>query len=353
MSDTASWLHSHRLEVAWGFFAAANFAVLVWLFNYQTVPFHLVWVSLTLLYGARVWGPGITLLVLACVCAASTLTLGYAVSNGGTTIDELTEIPLMSAIFLAMVWQARRREAALDEGRRAAERERDFVRDASHQLKTPIAVARGLGELLRDTEAAPDRRLDLADLVDELDRLGRIAERLLLLEVAEQPNSLNAEIVDVEDLVVSAVRRWSYGASRSWRIAVQAEGTIIGDRQRLDSALDSVLENAVQATSERDAIRVATSIAGTDVIVRVSDSGAGIPPALLPNVFERFSRGDVRKDGTGLGLPIARAIVEAHGGKIAAHSEVGRGTSIVISLPGVRQPAADGLEQTEPSTLAG
>src|ERR1700755_1954308 len=103
----SSWTRSHRLEVAWGWFAVANFAVLVWLFNYQTVPFHFVWVSLSLLYGARVWGPWVTLTVLAFVCAASGLTLGYAVYRGGTTIDELTEIPLMSAMFLVMVWYAR------------------------------------------------------------------------------------------------------------------------------------------------------------------------------------------------------------------------------------------------------
>ena len=352
MSAIASWARSHRLEVAWGAFAAANFAVLVWLFNYQTVPFHFVWVSLTLLYGARVWGARVTLLVLACVCVASTLTLGYAVSNGGTSIDELTEIPLMTAMFLVMVWYARRREAAVAEARRAAARERDFLRDASHQLKTPVAVARGLGELLRDTEPAPDRRLDLADLVEELDRLGRLAERMLVLEVAEHPDALMHELVEVEDLVVSAVRRWSYGAPRAWRIAVAAEGTIVGDRQRLDSALDSVLENAVQATVEMDSIDVDARIEGSDAIIRVSDSGVGIAPALLPRVFDRFSRGDLGKEGSGLGLPIARAIVQAHGGSIEAYSQVGRGTSIVISLPGVRAPSPAALEPPEPRSLA-
>jgi signal transduction histidine kinase len=258
----------------------------------------------------------------------------------------------MTAMFVVMVWYARRREAALAEARRAAERERDFLRDASHQLKTPIAVARGLGELLRDTEPAPDRRLDLADMVDELARLGRIAERMLLLEVAEHPDGLISEAVDVEDLVVSAVRRWSYGAHRSWRIAVAAEGTVMGDRQRLDSALDSVLENAVQATTESDSIHVATTVEGTDAIIRVTDSGHGIAPALLPRVFDRFSRGDLRKDGTGLGLAIARAIVEAHGGRIDAFSEPGTGTSIVIALPGLLAPSPDGIGPQRRRTLA-
>jgi two-component system OmpR family sensor kinase len=337
MSATASWARSHKLELAWAVFALANFAVLVWLFNYQTVPFHFVWVSLTLLYGYRVWGMGVTLFVLACVCAASSVTLGYAVANGGTTIDELTEIPLMSAMFMVMVLFARRREAALAEARAAAEREREFVRDASHQLKTPIAVARGLAELLRDSEPRPDRRLDVADLVEELERLGDIAERLLLLEVAEQPDSLMRRPVEVEDLVVAAVRRWSYGAPRRWQVDIRADGLVDGDRQRLDAALDAVLENAVQATCERDEIRVTAVEDGAEAVVSVTDTGPGIPPDLLPRVFERFSRAG--KDGTGLGLPIARAIVEAHGGRISARSGPGRGASIAIARPGYSPPA--------------
>jgi signal transduction histidine kinase len=354
MSDIASWTRSHRLELGWGVFAVGNFAVLVWLFNYQTVPFHFVWVSLSLLYGARVWGPGVTLAVLGCVCLASSVTLGYAVSRGGTTIDELTEIPLMSAMFLVMVWYARRREAALAEAGEAAKRERDFIRDASHELKTPIAVARGLAELLRDSEPAPDRRLDVADLVEELDRLGWIAEKLLLLEVAGQPDSLARDPVDIEDLVVSGVRRWSYGATRGWTVDIQAEGIIAGDRQRLDSALDAILENAVQATRDTDAIHVATFVSGTDAIVHVTDTGHGIPSELLPRIFDRFARarGAEAKRGTGLGLPIARAIVEGHGGTIAAFSQAGQGTSIVISLPGFWEPATVLRERRSRRTLA-
>jgi signal transduction histidine kinase len=353
MSAIASWIRSHKLEAAWAAFAVANFAVLFALLNYETVPFHFVWVSLTLLYGARVWGLNITLLVLTCVCAASGLTLGYAVSKGTVTPDELTEIPMMSAMFLVMVWYARRREAALAEARKAAERERDFIRDASHQLKTPIAIARGLAELLRESEPSDDRRMDITDLVEELDRLGSIAEDLVLLEVAEQPDSLVRGLVDVEDLVVSAVRRWSRGVRRRWRVDVRLEGVLNGDRQRLDSALDAVLENAMQATDERDTVSVTAVAGGSEAIIRVADSGVGIPPELLPHVFERFSRARrvPGKHGTGLGLPIAKAIVEAHGGTVTAESVLDEGTVVTVRLPGLA-PATTTELPTEIRELA-
>ena len=278
-----------------------------------------------------------TLFVLACVWAASFLTLGYAVYRGATPIEELTEIPLMSAMFLVMVWYARRRQAALEDARRAAERERDFLRDASHQLKTPIAVARGLADLLRASETSADRRLDIEDLVEELDRLGSIAEDLVLLEAAQQPGSLVNGPVDVEDLVVSAVRRWSRGARRTWRVDVDIEGVLTGDRQRLDSALDAVFENAIQATVESDTLAVTARAAATDAVISVADSGVGIDPELLPRVFERFSRGRSASGwrGTGLGLPIVKAIVEAHGGTVSARSAADQGTTITLRLPGL------------------
>jgi signal transduction histidine kinase len=352
MSATASWVRSHKPETAWAVFAVANFIVLFWLLDYQTVPFHFVWVSLTLLYGARVWGMKVTLLVLAFVWAASAVTLGYAVSRQATTIDELTEIPLMSAMFLVMVWYARRREAALAEARRAADRERDFIRDASHQLKTPIAVARGLADLLRESERSDARRLDLDDLVEEIDRLGGIAEDLVLLEVAQQPDSLVTAPVDAEDLVVAAVRRWSRGTRRTWHVDVELEGMLDSDRQRLDSALDAVFENAIQATRESDTITVTAEACDKDAVIAITDTGVGIPPDLLPRVFERFSRGRnlPGRPGTGLGLAIVKAIVDAHGGSVTAASTLCEGTTVTIRLPGLT--AAVALEASGGRELA-
>jgi signal transduction histidine kinase len=339
MWATASWARSHRPELAWAVFSAINFAVLVELVDYETVPFHFVWVSLTLLYGFRVWGLGATFAVLAAVCVGSTISMGYVVAQGAQGIDELTEVPLMSAMFLAMVWHARRRQVALDEMRRSAEREREFVRDASHQLKTPIAIARGLADLIKQGDGPyPQRQDDVKDLVEELDRLGELAEDLLLLATAEQPGTLVTGPVDVEDLVVAAARRWSRSAQRAWRVDARVDGVIPGDRQRLDAALDAVIENAVEATADHDSIALTVRAVYSDAALEVHDTGRGIPVDALPRIFDRFAsvgRDGADRRGTGLGLPIARAIAEAHGGAISVRSTVGRGTTVTFRLPGL------------------
>src|SRR4029077_20783806 len=139
-----------------------------------------VWVSLTILYGFRVWRPGSTAAVLFAVCLATGFAPYEPVRDTGRGLDELTEVPLMSAMFLAMVWHARRRDAALATARAATERERNFIRDASHLLRTPITVARGHAELLA-TSANGQAARDLHVVIDELQRLSRISSRLLVL----------------------------------------------------------------------------------------------------------------------------------------------------------------------------
>ena len=282
MSAIASWARRYWPELAWALFAALNFGVLVSVAHYETVPFHFVWVSLTLLYGYRVWGGRVTLLILAVVTVASFVTLGRVVTRGPQGVDELTEVPLMAAMFVAMVWHARRRQGALEEVRRARAREREFVRDASHQLKTPIAIARGLAELLDQPVNGSDRKSDVADLVEEIDRLDDLAEDLLLLAAAEQPGHMVLSPVDVEDLVVAAARRWSRVADRVWRVDVQAEGVLPGDRQRLDAALDAAMENAVLATRPGQIVELSARPQTSDVVIEVRDTGVGIPPSFFP-----------------------------------------------------------------------
>jgi signal transduction histidine kinase len=342
MSAIRSWARSHLLELAWVAFAAANLAVTVGLAQYETVPFHFIWVSLTLVYGWKSWRLGRTLLTLAAVCSATGVTLGWVVLNGPQGPDELTEVPLMGAMFLAMVWHNERRVAALGQVSRAAAREQEFVRAASHQLKTPIAVARGLASLMREEGAA--RNGDLVALNDELKRLERIADDLLLLASAEQPDSLVCTEVDVEDLVVSAARRWSHAADRRWSV-VPCDGVLrSADRHRLDCALDALIENAVAATTASHRITIAARADSDWLSLIVADTGAGIPEENLPRVFERFWSStwwNGHHRGTGLGLPIVRAIVEAHHGDVSLSSHVGLGTTVTVLLPGFR--AADAV----------
>src|ERR671934_1077431 len=150
MSGIGSTLRRHWIEIAWGAFSIANLVVIVSLRRWETIPFHLIWVSLTLLYGFRVWRPRTTAIVLLVVILATGASLSWTVWLGKEQFDEVAEVPLMAAMFLAMAMHAHRRHRAVEAERRSSatvrrvlERQRGFVRDASHELRTPITVARG------------------------------------------------------------------------------------------------------------------------------------------------------------------------------------------------------------------
>ena len=334
MPDTRSLIARRWPELVWGVFATLNVAVMLWLDEWQTVPFHLVWVSLTILYGFRVWSPRATGIVLGVVGAATGVALLKSALQTGRGIDEMTEVPLMSAMFVAMVWHARRRDAAMAEVRASSERERDFIRDASHLLRTPITVARGHAELLAVT-AEGQAGQDIAVIVEELQRLSRISDRLLVLASSEHPRFTSVRPVSLPSLVAATVRRWSVAAAdRDWACEVPAAGSVRADEERLLAALDAVVENAVKATQPGDRIVVRGSADGSDAVVEVVDAGVGIDPEALPRIFKRFARQPHPGGGTGLGMPIVKAIVEAHGGTVDVASALGKGTSVRLRLPG-------------------
>jgi signal transduction histidine kinase len=330
---------SRRLELAWFPFVAANLASIPFLGQWETVPFHVVWVSFALLYGLRIRGPRRAAVLLGTVVVLVGGMVAAIGAGGSVAVAEATDVPLITAMFAAMVWCAHQRQAALEDVRRAAEGERDFVRDASHQLRTPITIARGHAELVRDEVTG--RAVDDMDVVlDELDRLARIADRLLLLAAAEQPNFLHRRPVALEPLLAHIPRRWSAAAPREWRVDLDVGGTLDADEERLTAAFDAVIENAVKFTAPGSAITFAAWEERGDVVISVIDRGCGIDADRLPTVFDRFAgEGTDTRRGTGLGLGLARAIVEAHGGFIELASAVGVGTTVTLRIPLARQRA--------------
>jgi signal transduction histidine kinase len=347
------------LEILWACFAAANVVVIFRLGEYETIPFHLVWVSLTLLYGIRLWSLRATVLVLGAVCAATGAALIWAVTHAdpGPGLDEVAEVPLMASMFVAMVWHARRRQRAMEEVRsmaekehRLLERQREFVRDASHELRTPITVARGHAELIRSAAADPQVARDAEVVIDELGRLGRLSDRLLLLAALERPGFLAPGRLRLGPLIEGTARKWEVVARRRWRASAAAAGVVVADEERLRIALDALIENAVKFTEEGDTISIAAyDEQGGGVVIEVRDSGEGIRPEMLERIFDRFTRGsgDERRGpgGTGLGLAIVRAIAEAHGGSVEVSSVPGAGAAFRIRLPSFEPSgASDSLD---------
>jgi signal transduction histidine kinase len=356
MSGTG-WLQARRVEALWALFAALNLGAMWLTPDWETIPFHFIWVSLTIVYGFRVWGRHATLLVLAAVAVTTGAVILNDAFEGSQLWGELFEVPLMSAMFLAMVWHARRRQAALRESEGVAmeraellERQERLLHDVSHELRTPITIARGHLETFQrgNGETAPE----ISVVVDELDRMGHIVDRLLLLAKAESPDFVSPSEIELEPFLEDVFVRWSEVASRSWRLGEANAGTVLADLDALRIALDALLENAVDHTSEGSAIELWARRAGNRVEIAVADDGPGIPPEALGRIFERFGRADSdrsrRHGGVGLGLAIVDAIARAHGAACTV-STSDAGSTFVLSLRAI-SPAGPG--QTPPLPAA-
>jgi signal transduction histidine kinase len=336
-------LASGWLDVAWVAFAAANLLAMALVPQWETVPFHFIWVSLTILYGYRVWGSFQTALALTAVVASTGTLLVYDVARQAELVDELTEVPLMSAMFLAMVWHAQRRRSAMEDLRRVSDanlrllhRERQFIQDASHELRTPITVALGHAELVERASREPERAEDARIVVDELQRLRRLADRLLLLATSEDPDFLSRSPVDVGRLLADVLQRWA-PTERCWRLDRGEPACVVGDADRLGLALDALVENAVKHTGPGDDIRLGYRRKSDRVAIVVADSGTGMPADRLEEIFQRFARLDGGRSrdrgGVGLGLAIVKAIAQAHGGTVQGRSAVGSGSVFQLVLP--------------------
>jgi signal transduction histidine kinase len=218
--------------------------------------------------------------------------------------------------------------------------QRAFLDDAGHELRTPITIVTGQLELLEDD---PSRRQEaLALVMDELDRMTRIVNDLLLLAKAQRADFLRLDTVDVAALTDEVVAKVSALGDRRWEREVVGCGVIVGDRQRLTEALMQLADNAVKHTRPGAGVAIGSSVTSGTARFWVRDEGAGIPLAEQERIFERFSRGSDgrRGEGSGLGLAIVRAIVEAHHGSVSVLSTPGEGATFTVTVP-VDQPVVE------------
>jgi signal transduction histidine kinase len=340
-------LRRNRVELAWGAFALANLVAMGLVPSWETIPFHFIWISLTLVYGFRVWSPGNTGFVLGLVILATGGLILNDAFSGEQLWGELFEVPLMAAMFLAMVWHARRRQDAVrelqDEAAERAElltQQKRFLHDVSHELRTPVTIARGHLEVLQRVNGSVGQEVEVA--LDELGRIESILERLLLLAKSKQPDFVVPAAIDVEPFLEDVFLRWSEFVPRSWRLGSLARGTLQADPEALRIALDALIENAVKHTEPGDTIELSSHPGEGTLRIDVADGGSGIPPEALERIFDRFARADAARSrdrgGAGLGLAIVDAIAGAHGG-ICTVANTSDGALFTLRFPGFERAA--------------
>jgi two-component system OmpR family sensor kinase len=224
---------------------------------------------------------------------------------------------------------ARTFNAMLDRLEHAFATQRRFLNDVGHELRTPITIVRGHLEVLGDD---PDeRRETVALVVDELERMRRLVDDLVVLAKAEQPDFLNLAPIDVGDLAREIVRKAERLADREWRLEACDDAVIVADRQRLTQATVQLAQNAVQHTGDGDTIALGASLVDDEARFWVRDSGPGFGGAGPRRLFERFV--GERTGGSGLGLSIVKAIAQAHGGDVMAREAPGGGALFTITVP--------------------
>ncbi len=332
----------NAVDVAWAVFVLLMLAQMWNDLHHLTWPYHLIWVSLGLLYGFRMWPPSVFGTLISVITVATGVSFVVAYGRGYTAVDELTEIPLMPlivAIGAIHAWrrsEAQRRVeelAALESSR--LDRQREFLRDTSHAIRTPVTIARGHVDLLRMTAKDVEAREDLDVVLHQLDRLGHLAGRLLSIEQLQTTRMLDRVPLDVRAFLDEIGRRWAVSAPRRWVVDARPAGVVRADPRRLEEAVDALVENALRFTHERSTVRLSCRQDGDQAVIEVGDDGPGIPPEDRAAVFDRFFHRHPKGEepGTGLGLALAHAVATAHGGSTLAGAAPEGGALLTIRIP--------------------
>ena len=337
MLATPSPSTNRLLLLVWASFAGVNI-VLMWLLpGEETVPFHFVWISLALVYGFTHWRTSWMALALAAVVLSTGVILAHHAGTGEIRWEETTEEPLMTGIFIVMVWHVHRRQVLLREvqrinelERRRLDRQQLFIRLASHELRTPITIARGYTELIRAAHQEDDAvREDSGIVLEELDKVAGITHRLVTLMQLDEPHSMRP--VDLDTELLRIVRRWEPAAERAWSVHTSV-GVALISPERFEAAMDCLLENAIKFTRRGDTIDIIGRRTDEGWSVQVRDSGVGISAEAADRLLDGRP-GERTATGTGLGLAIVRAVVERLDGELTIAGTPSVGTTVTLHVP--------------------
>jgi signal transduction histidine kinase len=233
----------------------------------------------------------------------------------------------------------------------------DFIADASHELRTPLTVLRANAELARSLDPSWENADLLEEIMDETDRMTRLVGDLLFLASSDTGSMpLELELIEIGPFLSRLSDRaetLTTNQNKAYDADLQASGLVQIDPVRIEQACLILVDNAGKYSPDGTTITLRSFTRDNAVAIEVADQGMGIPESDLALVFERFYRVDKsrsrKQGGTGLGLPIARSIIEAHGGRIEAMSELGTGTTMRLVLPLISKNTRVAVEASQMS----
>jgi signal transduction histidine kinase len=228
------------------------------------------------------------------------------------------------------------------------EKQQQFMADASHELRTPLAVLQTHTELLlrHPEHTIEEDSREISTILKEIKRMNKLVNGLLTLSQSDAEQlELQMKPIRLDQLARETAKQFSPLAAMkniSLSVFMPEAATVSGDEERLQQLLMIVLDNSVKYTLPGGRVKVSCTVSSTGVLLKIQDTGPGIPKEELPLIFERFYRGDKARSrtagGTGLGLSIAKWIVTHHGGRIEADSVLNKGTTIKMTFPASHQP---------------
>jgi two-component system sensor histidine kinase VicK len=250
-------------------------------------------------------------------------------------------------------------QAAMEKVEAASRAKTEFIADVSHELRTPLTVLRGNAQVGQALGGSPEHDELYAEIVEESRRMSRMVEDLLFLARSDSATlPLDLKKVSVETLLAELASRAGVlarerGATLQTRL--EGEGFVEVDGQRIEQAVLILVDNAAKYGQAGGGISLSSTVHSGELRISVEDRGPGIPKEELPRIFERFYRLDKARSrklgGVGLGLPIAKTIVEAHGGRVEAVSRIGEGTKMTLCLPLLAGPRPPGPRASKVGTL--